>query len=383
MSRWTWFDVKSLFATAVELPDEEREKFLAEKCGSNVGLRTEIEALLESHEEDDFLLPPDSLPTASDLSKGGGRSRLGNDLELLSEIGAGAMGVVYRAKQLSLGREVAVKVMRPHLSLSSDLVGRFRKEANALAQQRHANIVPVHAVGEDQGLNYIVMDFIPGKSIRFLIREMRQAEEKETEEAARRWLGPDDHVSNVVRIVKQVADGLHYSHERQIIHRDIKPANIIVDDQAKPHIVDFGLAKDLRLSKINSGAGAGTPYYMSPEQASLTPGMVDHRTDIFSLGVVLYEMLTLSKPHRGRSHPAIFKSIREENPVSARKLNPLVPQDLVAVCEKAMSKAPEDRFDSADAFAEELQRILEGNFRGRPSIFSRIRKALGLFSRES
>jgi formylglycine-generating enzyme required for sulfatase activity len=290
--------------------------------------------------------------------------RVIGDFELIEEIGSGAMGVVWLARQISLGRMVALKVVQPHLELSAHAIQRFRLEATATARLQHPGIVPVHAVGEEHGVHWYAMDYIEGASLHQILEELRQRQERSA--------GPPDlstgllgsnrggHAASVARAVAAVADALAYSHQHGIVHRDIKPGNLLFDRDGRPHIVDFGLAKDLNLeSLIHTGRVVGTPYYMSPEQARAKDVTIDHRTDIFSLGVVLYEMLTLHRPFEGRSQAEVLEAIRIQAPQRVRRLNPRVPRDLEVICFKAMEKQREDRYASAREMADDLRRFLD------------------------
>jgi serine/threonine protein kinase/formylglycine-generating enzyme required for sulfatase activity len=355
--------IKSVYERAFDLVGAEREAFLEEACRGELGVRLQVEQMLgEAESDDDFLRSPREvgrldLPVP-ELPRDW--HNLG-DFEILEEIGSGAMGRVYRSRQLSLDREVAVKVIQPHLSASSHAIERFHQEATAVARLRHPNIVPVYSVGEEGGRHYFAMEYVRGRSLQEILEALKEEQGRPRSALPSEFFGDTDesYPAGVARLVVQVAEALQYSHENKIIHRDVKPQNILVDGEHRPHIVDFGLAKDLELeSLIHSGQIVGTPYYMSPEQARNKKDDIDHRSDIFSLGVVMYELLTLQRPFEGYSHIEVFRAICEERPTGVRKLAPKVPRDLETICAKAMEKEPGHRYESAGAFAADLHRFL-------------------------
>jgi len=297
------------------------------------------------------------------VSSGTGR-RLG-DFQLIREIGRGGMGVVYEARQLSLNRRVALKVLPPGLGLSREAKVRFEREAHAAAKLHHTNIVPVHAIGEQDGHHFYAMELIEGRSLDALLDEMRggardSANDKTetlaapyvegsattssvtdstaTTSAGRQWFDA------VARLLAEVAEALDYAHSKGVIHRDIKPANLLFDADDRLCIADFGLARLAQEPGVTmSGSLLGTPAYMSPEQISGKREKLDHRTDIYSLGVVLYEMLTLRRPFPGQSQEQILHEVLTDEPSAPRRLNRRVPQDLETVCQKAMEKDPTRR----------------------------------------
>ncbi len=371
-----WKRVKELYARSLELQPEERAQFLAQTCGADAELRREVERLLESGDPGDFLETPAAaeIPQASWMGPG---SLLG-DFKLLEEIGRGGMGVVYRARQLSLGREVAVKVLPWHRTLEERHVERFRREAHAAARLSHPGIVPIHFVGEEGGNHYFAMDFVVGRSLDQeldLVRRLTQGEGPfETILPAFSTKG---YVASVVKLAASVASALHYAHGNGVVHRDVKPHNLLLDKAGRVQVVDFGLAKVEELGSISrSGEIAGTPHYMSPEQALARRVKVDHRTDIFSLGVVLYETLTLHRPFEGKTSHEVLYEISFHEPRKIREHNPRVPRDLETIVIKALEKTPEDRFQSASELGDDLNRFLnhEAITAQRPHPITRFRR---------
>ncbi len=361
MNSERWALVRELFLKALELAPGEREAFVRERAGEDAELETEVRRLLHGHEsslaaEDgvrpsaDIRIAPSSLPEAP--------RRLG-DFELLDELGSGGMGVVYKARQVSLDRIVAVKVLRHALGTTEGRRREFRGEPEKAAKLRHPNIVPIHLLGEEGGLPYFVMDYVPGRSLRELLAEARVTRQERGVFTLPPPLGREgvSYPARVAETIAKVADALQYSHGEGIVHRDVKPGNLLIDQAGEPHLVDFGIAKRLDAETVTSRI-IGTPHYMSPEQARLHSMRVDHRTDIYSLGVVLYELLTLYRPFEGETYTQVFLAIRQVEPPLVRKRNPEVPKDLETICHKAMRKEPRDRYATAEEFAADLRRFL-------------------------
>ncbi len=280
-------------------------------------------------------------------------ARLGS-YEIVSQLGHGGMGIVYKARQPGLKRNVALKTMLAGEHASEEDVARFMREAQAAAQLNHPNIAIVYEVGSDQGLHFIAMELIEGRSLENLI------------------LGEQIDQRKALEIARSVALALDAAHTKGIIHRDIKPANILLDADNNPKVTDFGLAKvvnEKRLTK--SRMVVGTVNYMSPEQAQGQE--VDSRSDVFALGAVLYEMLTGVLPFEGQNeYSTMFKVINEE-PKSPRRLNPYINRDVETICLKAMEKQVDRRYQTAKLFADDISRFLRGDsIRARPiSVFER------------
>ncbi|MHC4830253.1 MAG: serine/threonine-protein kinase, partial [Planctomycetota bacterium] len=267
------------------------------------------------------------------------------DFDIVREIGRGSMGVVYEAYQISLGRRVALKVF-PTSGRKKLAIERFRREAGAAGKLSHPGIVPVWAVGDDPATRtlYYAMQIVEGRNLRELIYE-----ERETFTPQR-----------AATIAKKLADALDYAHSQGVIHRDIKPANILVTANDQPVITDFGLAKNLALSNLTRvGSMLGTPTHMAPEQARGDAGL-DHRTDVYSLGATLYEMLTFQLPFHGRSLEELLKKVVEKVPDAPRKINSKVPRELDTIVLKCLEKDREDRYDTAGEVSREIDRFLKG-----------------------
>ncbi len=290
-------------------------------------------------------------------------------------IGRGGMGTVFRAWDSALGRTVALKtLLAPQAdetpSRTSDLL-RFRREAQSAGRLRHPNVIAVYDVGEEQGTPYFTMELIDGVRLdRWLLGEGRPGGARPT---------PLD----AARVVEKTARALHAAHLEAIVHRDVKPANILVDPRDEPHLGDFGLAKAVDLDGTGqltlSGELIGTPAYMSPEQGLGELSKIGPRSDVFSLGSVLYHCLAGQEPFRAQSLPQLIWAIESDDPVPPSRLRPEAPRDLEAICFKAMEKAPSRRYASALEMAEDLTRFVAGlPVRARPpSPLRGVRRALG------
>ncbi len=261
--------------------------------------------------------------------------------EIVERLGTGGFGMVWTARDTRLDRMVALKVPR-YGQLAADQVEDFLHEARVAAQLKHPNIVSVHEIGRDGDLVYIVSDLIQGAPLSEWRRDLPLT------------------FDETAALIAAVASALHYAHEQGVVHRDLKPANILIDLQGQPHLTDFGLAKWEADEVVTlDGHILGTPGYMSPEQARGDSRRCDRRTDVYSLGVVLFELLTGELPFRGQPAMQIQQVINDEPP-SPRKLNSSVPPDLETVCLKCLEKDPEQRYSTAQAVADELRRFQKG-----------------------
>ena len=271
--------------------------------------------------------------------------------QVLGEIGRGAMGVVYEAEQLDPRRRVALKVLARSFTTSGDVQERFRREAQAGQLLDHPGVVAAYSFGEHQGLHYIVQELVPGgRTLADRVADLRRQPEV-----------PEAYYRQVAETARQVAGALEAAHGLGIIHRDVKPANILITPDGNPKVTDFGIAKiEDALTLSLTGDVLGTPFYMSPEQVRARRGGVDARSDIFSLGATLYELLTLSRPFGGDAYQQVLKRILEVDPVPPHRLGSRVPRDLSIICLKALEKRPADRYASMAEFASDLERYLQG-----------------------
>ena len=277
--------------------------------------------------------------------------RLGR-YELLEELGRGAMGVVYKARDPQIDRLVAVKVLAPAPGLDAGEAQqhreRFQREARAAGRLAHPNIVTIHDVGEDQGRAFLVMEFVEGQTLDRILRTRR--------------LLP---LEEVLTIGEQIASGLEYAHRHGIIHRDVKPANILLTREGVVKVTDFGIARITGSETTQSGQTLGTPSYMSPEQ--VTGQNLDGRSDIFSLGTVLYEVLSGEKAFPGETLSTIIYRIVHEDPIPLRRLNPAFPAALETCLQKALTKDPSARYTRATDLAGDLRRAAEGTVVSAPA----------------
>ena len=273
------------------------------------------------------------------------------DFELIRELGRGGMGVVFKARKLSLNRTVAIKMIRSSLLAGEEQRRRLRNEAEAVANLDHENIVPIFEVGEHEGHSYFAMKLIGGSGLDRRLGEFA-------------W-----DARACARLVATVTDAVHHAHRRGILHRDLKPANILVDSEGRPHVTDFGLAKRIEGDSDMTGSGAilGTPAFMAPEQASGRRGAVTTATDVHGLGTVLYAMLAGRPPFLGDSVVETLEQVRERVSEAPSRLNRQVPRDLEVICLKCLEKDPRRRYDSAAEVADDLHRFLAGEpIRARP-----------------
>ena len=328
------------------------------------------------------VFPMDPLPTSSP-----DRKRIG-DFEILRELGRGGMGVVYEAVQVSLGRKVALKILSTGLGLTPQAVQRFQREAESAAKLHQTNIIPIYATGAQDGIHFYAMELIEGPSLDHVIRQMRGVEKgepsnetpvpadgsdltvaydptaRDSHSGSTVWMSSSlssgaQYFDTVARLMAEVADALEYAHRHGVVHRDIKPANLLVAPEGRLSLNDFGLARVLEQPGMTAtGEILGTPAYMSPEQLTAGRTPLDHRTDIYSLGATLYELLTLQRPFVGERRDQVLSQILHKDPRPPRSINKKVPVDLETICLKAMEKDPDRRYQTAGALAEDLRRYV-------------------------
>jgi serine/threonine protein kinase/Tfp pilus assembly protein PilF len=330
---------------------------------------------------------PDGRPVPSQLG----------DFRIIREIGRGGMGVVYEAEQISLGRRVALKVLPFAAAIDDRQLQRFKTEAQAAAHLHHTNIVPVFAVGSDRGVHYYAMQFIAGRTLADVIRELRRESKPSSdrplendaevpsgstieqpadvsskgstaEQAALTTrprsgsdplrLGPG-YFKALARLAIQAAEALEYAHSMGVVHRDVKPANMLVDGRGNLWVADFGLAQFHGGDQTATGDVLGTLRYMSPEQAGGRRGTVDHRTDIYSLGISLYELATLAPAFNGRDRAELLRQILNEEPPRPRGKRRGFPIELETVILKAIAKRPAERYATAQELADDLRRFVD------------------------
>ena len=296
------------------------------------------------------------------------------------ELGRGGQAIVFLAEDEKLNRNVALKILTRSSLASASTLERFRREAEACSKLNHPNICTVYESGVIADLPFIAMEYVDGSPISQHIEQSRRGsvesdevffQSETVESAASAHVSPDEinslvsmpaktEIAGLVKAFADAARALNAAHEAGIIHRDIKPGNLMLREDGSPVMLDFGLAQDLesdRHSITQTGDFFGTPAYMSPEQISAHRIRLDHRTDIFSLAVSLYESLTLERPFDSATREGIYQAILTKNPKDARKINPAIPKDLTVVIGKAMEKDRDRRYATALEFGEDLDRV--------------------------
>ncbi len=351
--------VASLMEACLALPEEQQSAALERACREHPEHAAELSKRIR-------FLQQFGLASAEvgDLAL---HERWG-DFETLERLASGGMGVVYRARQLSLGREVALKLVRPDLVWFDGARERFRREAQAVARLEHPGIVPVFACGEDRGVPYLAMALVAGRSLAQALAlvagrapESLRGTDLLGVEAARAPAGFErDWTRAAALVARDVARALTHAHERGVVHRDVKPSNILLRPDGVAQLIDFGLSGADDLERMTrSGSQTGTLHYMAPERLRGERG-VDARCDVYSLGVTLYELLALQAPFEGATRVELEQRVLDGRPDSLRARNRRVDADLERVCFAAMAPLAHQRYASAAAFADDLTRWLDG-----------------------
>jgi serine/threonine protein kinase len=348
-----WARIKELFQSALERPAAQRAAFLEQACAGDAPLRAQLEEMLRAHEARDSLLDdgPPGLEAAPVAALAPGR-RVAH-FRILRELGTGGMGTVFEAEQEHPNRRVALKVLRAGVATEA-VVRRFRQEVETLGRLHHPGIAQIHEAGVEAadgagpGVPWFSMELVAGATLAAHAVEHRLP------------------VRARVELFVKVCDAVHHAHEQGVIHRDLKPSNVLVDADGQPKVLDFGVARvldaDGSFSTMHTGAGEmlGTLAYMSPEQARGDSARIDRRSDVYALGVVLYELLSARLPYpiQGTPLPRAIRIIEEEEPTRLTSHDRALPRDLETIVLKALEKDPARRYDRAAALAEDLRRFL-------------------------
>jgi Tol biopolymer transport system component len=355
MTARDWQQIKELFHSALERAPDERDGFLNEACRGDESLRSEVESLIDAHErEGSFIDAPAYEVAARWLAEDEADLLVGqqiNHYKILSQIGAGGMGEVYLAQDTKLGRKIALKLLPASFTNDADRLQRFQQEARTASSLNHPNILTIHEIGEEQGRHFIATELIEGQTLRERLAD-----------------GPVE-LSDALDIIMQAASAISAAHEVGIVHRDIKPENIMLRPDGYVKVLDFGLAKlaERRQARMETemvtrirgntspGMVLGTVNYMSPEQSR---GLdVDERTDIWSLGVVLYEMLTGSAPFKGETQAHVIIAILERDTASLATFSKEVPAELDWIVKKALRKDRDERYQTVKEMLGDLRTV--------------------------
>lgn len=374
--RARWERVKRIVADAEEIAPDALGEFLERETAGDEQLRREVEDLLSTTPLALDLAAPSSEIDLDPLQEG---ATVG-EFRVLRRIGSGGMGAVYLAEQEGLARRVALKLLLPGLTSTASDVDRFRREARAAARLKHPNIVRIHTSGFHPELRacWFAMDHIEGHDLAREILLLR-GEGAEGEKPVLPPANSAEYFRAVGKLVRDVASALQHAHDHQIVHRDVKPQNLLLDRTGHVFVADFGLARDERFGEVTRTRRAmGTLHYMSPEQIDTARNVVDTRTDVYSLGVVLYELLGLRRPFDGASEIEVIDRIHRGEVRAVETLNPKVPLALARVTRRAMARDVERRYASCAELAADLERFSNGQsvLATDPSWLERTRHAL-------
>lgn len=389
---------EAIFEQAFELESlEARLDYLKRVCRNDEQVER-IQALLQEGAPEVSFLERGPANLQIDDHRPNLPKRIG-DFEILGELGRGGMGLVYRARQCSLNRLVALKVLSAGLGLTTKAIMRFKLEAEAAAKLHHTNIVPIYWTGEENRVPYYAMELIDGPSLDQVIKQLRTEADTSSinsaSDASRAQQDPDwinetlicnsaaksdtatssdrstfdissslgsssAYYDNLAKMMADVADALAHAHDHGIVHRDIKPANLLLSSDGRLSVNDFGLARMLEQPGMTmTGELMGSPMYMSPEQITAGRLPLDYRTDIYSLGATLYELLTLQPPFPGKQRDQVLSQVIHKDPPKPRSINPQIPRDLETICMKAMEKDPDRRYQTAELLAKDLRRFVD------------------------
>jgi serine/threonine protein kinase/formylglycine-generating enzyme required for sulfatase activity len=361
--------VEQAIAAALELPEQKWTAAIESACEEHPEYADRIRRRMKVLQRSGLLLEPREGELLEGIPE-----RLG-DFRLIRELGGGGMGVIYLAEQVSKGREVALKLVRPDQLYFPGSRKRFQRELNTIARLKHPGIVPVFAVGESQGIAYLAMEYIHGVTLADVLAELEhetpdrlggrdlfEAIYQKTRDDAADLPLPEAYqgswVEACLRVFLQIAEALEHAHQRGVVHRDVKPGNIMLTASGQAQLVDFGLSRSEGASRLTrTGVALGSLPYMAPEQVR-GDREVDHRCDVYSLGVTLYELLTLKAPYRSRDAQRLRQQILRGSPPSLRSISRTIPADVQSVCLKAMDRDPGNRYATADELAADLEKAL-------------------------